>query len=233
MFVHTIIAIIATAWVLHGLWHRLWRRCFKRQHPRKIILDTDIGDDIDDALAVLLLLLLHATGVVEVVAIITSGQYNHQNRARLVSALARAVLVTVPILAGRQHRGKPSKCNYMTAYPIMHAEENFPVLGEKERAWLLDIIADEHDKGHKVTFLCIGLLGNLKYISPPADSVSLCLMGGCFGIFFDGQQVDPVAFPEGFAEYNVVHSVKYWQWAVRTFTDVSVSYTHLTLPTKA
>ena len=212
MFAHvTAIAVAAVAVYI------LWRRCFRSEHVQKIVLDTDIGDDIDDALAVLLVLLLHSTGVVEVVAVITSGNGDHhQNRARLVSELARAVLVSVPILAGRRSSGT-SKCNYMTAYPDMHADEIFTVLGESERAWLLSIIADEHGKGRKVTFLCIGLLDNLEYIQPPADSIFLCLMGGCFGRFFDGQQAPP-----GTAEYNVAHSIKIWQRVLSTYTDVFI-----------
>jgi len=220
MFTHisTVAVAVAVVVAVRGL----CLRCFRRKHvPNKkeiprIILDTDIGDDIDDAMAVLLLLLLHAKGVVEVVAVITSGKGNHQNRARLVSALARAVLVTVPILAGRQSSGT-SKCNYMTAYPDIHAEETFPVLGEEERAWLLNIIADEHGKGRKVTILCIGLLDNLEYIQPPADSIILCLMGGCFGRFFDGKQAPP-----NFAEYNVFHSWMSWVRAVSTYTEVFI-----------
>ena len=195
--------------------------CRRRKHRRKIILDTDIGDDIDDALAVLLLVILHAIGVVEVVAIITSGQGNHQLRSKLVHTLACAVLgnddgdgtCSLPIIAGRT-KGT-SKGHYMThGGNNMHKKESFPVLDEKKKAWLLRTIANEYDSGHQITYLCIGLLDNLKYIQPPPSSISLCLMGGCFGMFFDGHQA-PAAFPE----YNVVHSIDSWQWAVRTFSN--------------
>ena len=197
------------------------RRC--RKHRRKIILDTDIGDDIDDALAVLLTVILHAIGVVEVVAIITSGKGNHQLRSKLVHTLACAVLgngdgdgtCSLPIIAGRT-KGT-SKGHYMThgSNFNMHTKKIFPVLDEKNKAWLLRTIANEYDSGHQITYLCIGLLDNLKYIQPPPSSISLCLMGGCFGVFFDGHQA-PAAFPE----YNVAHSIDSWQWAVRTFSNI-------------
>ena len=196
--------------------------CRRRKHRRKIILDTDIGDDIDDALAVLLTVILHAIGVVEVVAIITSGKGNHQLRSKLVHTLACAVLgngdgdgtCSLPIIAGRT-KGT-SKGHYMThgSNFNMHTKKIFPVLDEKNKAWLLRTIANEYDSGHQITYLCIGLLDNLKYIQPPPSSISLCLMGGCFGMFFDGHQA-PAAFPE----YNVVHSIDSWQWAVRTFSN--------------
>lgn len=180
--------------------------------PQRIVIDTDIGDDIDDALAILLAVVLHKIGTVEIVAVLTAGAGNHQVRARLVRKLVMAVLGTcsVPIIAGRRNEGT-SKGNYMSCGHYVYAER-FPILGKPEKKWLRGILRDGHETGQQVLFLCIGPLDNLRYIDPPAGTFRLVLMGGCFGRFFDGQTA-----PDGFPEYNVAHGVDDWQCAIAKY----------------
>ena len=207
--VGTFLCVFTAFVVMPCVW--FMRRVLAKK-PQRIVIDTDIGDDIDDALAVLLAVVLHKLGTVEIVAVLTAGAGNHQVRARLVRKLVVAVLGTcsVPIIAGRSREGT-SKGNYMRCGYYVYAER-FPTLGEKEKKWLQTVLREGHEAGQQVLFLCIGPLDNLRYIDPPAETFRLVLMGGCFGRFFDGQTA-----PDEFPEYNVAHGVDDWRWAITKY----------------
>ena len=187
------------------------------KRPTRVIIDTDVGDDIDDALAILVAAAMHRVGVIKIVAVITSGHGQHYTRAKLVRRLIRAVLGTcdVAIIMGRERLGT-TKGNYMICGRYVFAGK-FPRLGDSEKRWLLRTIRSEYRRGQPVKFLCIGPLHNLRYIAPPRGTFELTLMGGCFERFFDGANA-----PSGFAEYNVKRGVSSWQWALREYHETAL-----------
>ena len=187
------------------------------KRPTRVIIDTDVGDDIDDALAILVAAAMHRVGAIKIVAVITSGHGQHYTRAKLVRRLIRAVLGTcdVAIIMGRERLGT-TKGNYMICGRYVFAGK-FPRLGDSEKRWLLRTIRSEYRRGQPVKFLCIGPLHNLRYIAPPRGTFELTLMGGCFERFFDGANA-----PSGFAEYNVKRGVSSWQWALREYHETAL-----------
>lgn len=92
--------------------------------PRLIIMDTDIGSDIDDALA--LLLLLHLPEI-ELLGITTVyGQV--ELRAKIARRILQAAKVNVPVVAGM---GTPIS----SPMPIWHTDlEGYGILTDSDRA---------------------------------------------------------------------------------------------------
>ena len=82
--------------------------------PTPVIVDTDIGDDIDDAFCIWLLFVLHQRGEVNVLCVTTSGKGSHEARAGLVMRLQRSVLGETPIPIYKGSRNGDSSANYMS-----------------------------------------------------------------------------------------------------------------------
>ena len=64
--------------------------------PRKIILDTDIGDDIDDAFALLLMFESHAFDILGVTTVFR----NTEKRAKMAKQLIRSLGYDKEVYAG-------------------------------------------------------------------------------------------------------------------------------------
>ena len=126
-----------------------------RKRPTRVIIDTDVGDDIDDALAILVAAAMHRVGAIKIVAAITSGHGQHYTRAKLVRRLIRAVLGTcdVAIIMGRERLGT-TKGNYMICGRYVFAGK-FPRLGDSEKRWLLRTIRSEYRRGKPSNFYAL------------------------------------------------------------------------------
>jgi purine nucleosidase len=129
---------------------------------RRVILDTDIGSDIDDALA--LLLLLHLRDV-EVLGV-TTVYGNVGLRAKIARRILQAAGNDAPVHAGI---GQPMH----SRFPIWHAgvegagllsdeETSMPLgefnVGENAPAFLVEQVINDPDS---VTIVCLGALTNL------------------------------------------------------------------------
>lgn len=152
---------------------------------KKIILDTDLGDDIDDALALLFLLKLDA----ELIGVTTVFR-NTPLRARLAKRiLSLAGRGGIPVYAGY---GKPLAANadetavFVQYTPELESEEYAPDNRDErngvEAAEFLLRAARKY--GGQLTILAIGPYTNLAkaYLSDPSafDGCNIVLMGGCF-----------------------------------------------------
>ena len=176
----------------------------KDAEPIPIIIDTDIGDDIDDAFCLMLAFKLHKDGVIKLLCVITSGEGSHEKRAELVHSLQLSILgsISVPIYMGSKGgNAKLSNCNYMppAAYhDFLKFEENL--------SSVVDLILAQ---AQKVRLVCIGPLDNIAVLldrlgDRARSSLSLYLMGGCFGTSFDG-------IKDHIAEYNVRKNPDGWR----------------------
>lgn len=179
--------------------------------PTPVIVDTDIGDDIDDAFCIWLLFVLHQRGEVNVLCVTTSGKGSHEARAGLVMRLQRSVLGETPIPIYKGSRNGDSSANYMSCA----APGSFDSF-ESKRAEVVTAIRAERQK---VLLLCIGPLDNVMHLlGDPSDPVRqrlrLCLMGGSFFKSFDAR-------PPQIAEYNVRKNVDGWRHVVET-TDALI-----------
>lgn len=178
-------------------------RTYTKQ-KRKFIIDTDIGDDVDDAFAVSCALKMHQAGDIEVICFITSGNGNHQARARLIYQLQMAVFgqLEVPIVCGML--GGDSNADYMALGDV---GEEFPTLE--------DMAVSVRSRIDQCTsILCIGPLNNLLLLRPPTDT-QIILMGGQFETGFDGQ-------PMHMAEYNVSKDITSWKYILSHYKRVFV-----------
>lgn len=173
--------------------------------PPKYIIDTDIGDDIDDAFAIALALKLHKMGEIDLQYIITSGHGNSTRRAGLIQRLCNAEQVVIPIICGMVHSKETSSCNYMA---LGETSDSFPTLQETD---LLTTVKTNK----KTTVLCIGPLDNLCSLNFPPDKVQMILMGGCFGQIFDG-------IKKHIPEYNVKSGIDSWKWVLHTYPNTLV-----------
>lgn len=161
---------------------------------KKIILDTDLGDDIDDALALLLLLKTDA----ELIGVTTVFR-NTPLRARLAKRiLSLAGREDIPVYAGY---GKPlaadadENATFVQYTPELkekrYAPDNRDERNGAEAAEFLLRAARKY--GGQLTVLAIGPYTNLAkaYLADPEafSECNIVLMGGCFY--------------EQFIEYNV------------------------------
>lgn len=163
---------------------------------KKIILDTDIGDDIDDALA--LLLLLKFKDKAEIIGVTTVFK-NTPLRARLAKRiLSFAGVNAVPVYAGygKPYAWSPELDGKFVQYSeelensCYKADNNDEFNGEEA----VDFIIENAKKyGDELTVLAIGPYTNIAkaYTKNPAalKNCNIVLMGGCFY--------------EQFIEYNV------------------------------
>ena len=163
-----------------------------------LVIDTDVGDDVDDAVCLWVALTLHRWGVVRIIAIITSGDGNHEKRAALVKRLMLSVLGessgTIRIIRGVKNTGQGTAANYMDCgvYP---GDDVHTV--EESRGWLLQEI------GKNTILLCIGPLDNVRVLDLP--NVRYVIMTGCFKTNFDGREGQ-------IAEYNARKDILNLRW---------------------
>ena len=156
---------------------------------KKIIIDTDIGDDIDDAYALSYLIKERATELLGV----TTVYRNSLQRAKIVSALLHTLNEThVKVYAGNDYPYKSSFTveKFEKVLPdgrpvIPHYDDtlaSFPV-EEKGAAEFIAETAERYPG--EVTLLAIGPLTNLadvarKYPSSYKKLKGVVCMGGCF-----------------------------------------------------
>ena len=155
-----------------------------RWNPVKILLDTDIGSDIDDALA--LLLLLHLPDV-EIVGV-TTVYGDVDIRAKVAKKILDARGVDVPVVAGA---AEP----LLSPMPVWHAgTEGVGVLSTTETGASLkdfgiasgadDFIVDTmRAQPNEIVLVCLGALTNLakaidKCPSISQDAKKVFFMGG-------------------------------------------------------
>ena len=170
--------------------------------PVPVLIDTDIGDDIDDAFCLTLAFMLHRDRKINLLCVTTSGKGSHEERAGLVKRLQVAILgeQMIPIFKGSTDG--ESKRNYMSealAGPFQKFESKVLSVAEMIR-----------NQTQKVLVICIGPLDNVRHlvdaITDPSK-VRLCLMGGSFFKSFDAQ-------PPQIAEYNVRKNIENWRHVV-------------------
>jgi len=170
------------------------------------IIDSDIGDDVDDAYAVSIALDLHARRQINIRYIIASGHGHSEQRARLFHKLCVAKnVLDIPIVRGMTTSTSKSKAHYMA---VGDGAAHFPTLQEK-----MDEI--RRSVQHGTTVLCIGPLDNIRQLNLPSEKVNVVLMGGCFEHVFDGTAGH-------IAEYNVKHGIPAWRWALEKYKNALV-----------
>ena len=155
---------------------------------RKIILDTDIGDDIDDALALAFALLCGQIELVGVTTVFRDTARRAELACCVLDALGRG---DVPVYAGL---GKPlfdsaskGKAAIETHRPRqMEAIGQYPGPSRPAEGRAVDFIVDTvMGSGGDVTLVPIGPLTNIAAaltVAPDlARKTTICLMGGCVG----------------------------------------------------
>ena len=150
---------------------------------QKVLLDTDIGDDIDDALALALIL---QSPEIDLKAV-TTVFGDTQQRARLAAHLLRIFnREDIPIAAGiatpLQMRHRPSGASQATVVP---PDATFPALSHLSGPELIVHMA--HKYAGQLTLICIGPLTNIAtaFINNPELSTTIrniVMMGGSSGI---------------------------------------------------
>lgn len=152
---------------------------------KKIILDTDIGDDIDDALALLLLLKLD----VELIGVTTVFR-NTPLRARLAKRiLSLAGKTDVPVYAGYGDplaHGADRNATFVQYTSELENEAYAPDNRDERDGGeaVKFLIGAARKYGDQLTVLAIGPYTNLAkaYLADPAafSECNIVLMGGCF-----------------------------------------------------
>lgn len=149
---------------------------------KKIFLDTDIGDDIDDALALIMLLKMN----VEIVGISTVFK-NTDLRARLASKIVKMMGKKIPVYKGY---GKPfsydvdEKASFCQFSDELLLDEYQPINDKEEDA--VDAIIDScYRYGKDLIIVAIGPATNIaKAILKDKEAFKgidkIVTMGGCF-----------------------------------------------------
>jgi len=162
----------------------MWKGTIMTTPPRKrILLDTDIGDDVDDALALALAL---NSPEIELVGITTVFR-DAPRRALLTVELLKLFEAEIPVVAGCSNPLLPD----WSAIPGGQAVgRQFEAL-DPSLVWkcdrhavpyIIETVRDSHMRGEKITLVPIGALTNVAlafHLAP--DLISKCdvlLMGG-------------------------------------------------------
>lgn len=162
--------------------------------PQLVILDTDIGDDIDDAFALALILRspeLHLIGI-------ETAYGDTELRARLVDRYLAAVGRTdIPVLAGvKTKSAMASQAAYAQQWPSRHHEDGVAFLLQQIRA-----------HPNQITLIAIGPLFNIGAAiqRDPATFKQLkriVIMGGSVYRGYDAKNGDKNTPPS--AEWNIL-----------------------------
>lgn len=160
--------------------------------PRPVILDTDIGDDIDDTWALMLLLRMSELDVKLVVGDYGNALYRARLLAKLLDALGRS---DVPIGVGAGRADEPGQqSGWLEDFRL----EDYP--GVVHQDGVDAIIATIKTSSEPVTLLCLGPVPNiaeaLRRDPTIADNAHFV---GMQGSIYRGYVDDPVPV----AEYNV------------------------------
>lgn len=177
----------------------------------KILFDTDIGSDIDDALALLLLLRLPDIELVGV----TTVYGDTATRAKVAKKILDAADCSAPVFMGcGEPLGSPM--------PIWHAgtegdgalspeEREMPIdgfgIGRDAPGFIMDMI---HQHGRELTVVCLGALTNVATALRRDPTLAarmgpLLFMGG--GITFRGPVPDRLE-PDGLYKADPSHNVR-------------------------
>lgn len=174
----------------------------KDAEPVPVVIDTDVGDDIDDAFCLMLAFKLHRDGIINILCVTTSGKGSHDERAGLVLRLQRSILGEAPIPIYKGAVLGDSKRNYMSC-AVDGRFETF-------ESNVSSVVASIRAASQQVLVLCIGPLDNVRLLIDTIDDMSairLCLMGGSFYTSFDAK-------PPQIAEYNVRKNKVNWRYVV-------------------
>lgn len=143
----------------------------------RLLIDTDIGDDIDDALAIAM-----ATGAkADIIGVTTVYREANARAAIAKKLLALGGLDDVPVIPGAS---EPVKAPYYIGKLNYGADET-PVAGGGAEA-AAKFIADSAEKyGSELTVLSIGAETNLanaitRYPGKMRNAGKIVVMGGCF-----------------------------------------------------
>ena len=183
------------------------RSLVSRPHAIPVILDTDIGGDVDDAWALAFLLACPELDV----KLIVSDSRNTVEKARIIAEFLQAAgRVDIPIGIGARSAGTTSSESWAAAYPgKVHAD------GVQA---LIDTIMASRTP---VTLVAIGPVGNLEVALEREPRIvnhaRLIVMGGSIG---KQEQGEP-----GFLEYNVAQNPKAAQKAYAAAWDVTMTPT--------
>lgn len=155
---------------------------------KKIILDTDIGDDVDDALALTFALLCGEIELVGVTTVFRDTARRAELACCILDALGRG---DVPVYAGL---GKPLFDNASKGQAAiekhrprqMAAIRRYPGPSRPAEERAVDFIVDTvMGSGGDITLVPIGPLTNIAAaltVEPRlAQKTTICLMGGCVG----------------------------------------------------
>ena len=163
---------------------------------RKVILDTDIGDDIDDSLALLLLI---ESGQFDILGVSTVFR-NAYKRAKMAKQLICSLDKDIPVYAGCDYPFK-SDPDHLDREKILAKEQRdedgkyiFPQWSESMRPFEVEekssidfIIEQVHKYPHEVTIICIGPLTNMATAINKDPSIiplikEIRIMGGGYEI---------------------------------------------------
>jgi inosine-uridine nucleoside N-ribohydrolase len=181
---------------------------FATPRPIPVILDTDIGGDIDDAWALSFLL---ASPELDV-KLIVSDSHDTLEKAKIISEfLQQAGRVDIPIGIGvKGAAGIDSKETWINAYP-----------GKVHLDGVQAIIDTIKNSKEPITLLAIGPVPNLELALERepriVEHARLIVMGGSIG---KQEQGEP-----GFPEYNVAQNPKAAQKAYSAGWDVTMAPT--------
>jgi inosine-uridine nucleoside N-ribohydrolase len=177
-----------------------------RLHPIPVILDTDIGGDVDDAWALTFLL---ASPELDV-KLVASDSHNTCEKAQLIAKfLKRAGRVDIPIGIGVRAPGADdSKEKWVRSYP-----------GKVHLDGVQAIIDTIMQSPRPITLIAIGPVPNLELALERepriVEKARLIVMGGCIG---KQEQGEP-----GFPEYNVRNNAKAARKAYSAAWDVTMT----------
>lgn len=152
----------------------------------KVIFDTDIGDDIDDALALALVLELPQIELLGV----TTVFLNTDERARIAKKLLKLWGTEVPVYAGIRcgegmHHNIHNRCCQYT--PDLEDPQYAPVndvFADQGQGAVDFILENARKYGEELTLITVGPLSNaaaaVKADPEAMKKVRIVLMGGCF-----------------------------------------------------
>lgn len=155
----------------------------------RIVIDTDIGDDIDDAYA--LAFALNSPGF-DIQAVITNNRYEEE-RARIAHELIRASGRDIPVFEGvRGGRGGLTQKGFAedSRFRPRKLEKNIGIFRKIFR--------------EKITYVSIGSLTNVRYLMdniPRMSGAKFFIMGGTIG-------TDPHGRKRVVSEWNMASDAK-------------------------
>lgn len=190
--------------------------------PSKVIIDTDVGTDIDDAFAIALAL---ASPDVALLGITTTSG-NVRLRARLVDRLLYETGMTrVPVAVGKTTRGPFDPSGKPITYTQARWAEQSPLAA---RNWppATPFILDEIRRyPGQITLLCIGPLTNIAALVREDPQTfrklkRIVLMGGSIHVGFGDFGAPPK--PPPVPEYNIVQDIGAAQTVFRSGVPIDL-----------